>query len=373
MSTTRVLLVCGGRSSEHAVSLRSARELLEALTVPDPSEATDFPGSSPDRSQDRHPDPCQIAWSLLAIDPEGRFHYDPDARHSPEELLREGVGSKSDLRAFSECDVVFSLLHGTSGEDGVFQGFLDTLGVPYVGSGVLASALCMDKIRFRQWLAGAMPELPQCRFVALSRPECTPLDAGRMRTIIDTLGLPIFVKPSCGGSSLGITRVREAAQLQAAIDFALGFDDAVILEAQVPEAREVELAVLGNGDESTLVSAAGEVILPANTWYDHELKYQNDQAQLQIPAKLDPELLKRLQHHARAVFRAAGCRGLARIDFLLAHGREIHLNEINTLPGFTSISMYSKLMADAGVPYTELVETLIHLARAPAPPSAPGA
>lgn len=345
---SRVLVVCGGRSSEHEVSLRSAREMLQAVA-----------GAGP------HP---SLRFRRLVIDPQGGFHYDPRAVDGhevpacPSSVLDLPPSRQALLQALDECDLVFSLLHGTGGEDGSFQGLLESFGVPYVGSGVLSSALCMNKVRFRDWAHGAMPNTPLCDWDVLPRQDWSGSVEPRTLRIGDRLGWPLFVKPACGGSSRGITRVSAPEGLQAAIEEAFRHDDTALLEASVPEAREVEVAILGDGSSDTIVSPVGEIILPQDGWYDYESKYQTQAVKLEIPADLDSTLVRKLQDYALCAYQAAGCRDLARVDFLLGHGKDIYLNEINTLPGFTSISMYSKLIAQAGIPYLELVERLVAMA-----------
>lgn len=348
MTSIRVLVVCGGRSSEHAVSLRSAREMLEALT-----------GGAP------HP---TLRFSRLVIDPEGGFHYDPrvvdgqEVAADPTPLLETPASFEEGVQGLKSCDLVFSLLHGTYGEDGVFQGFLETLGVPYVGCDVLCSALCMNKVRFRDWARGAIPNIPVCDWDMLPKSAWTGKVEAQTERMAERLGWPLFVKPACGGSSRGISRVEELDALKPAIEEALAHDDTVLFEANIPNLREVEVAVLGDGSEQSVVSPVGEIILPEGGWYDYATKYENDKAGLAIPADLEKSLAQKLRDLALCAYQAAGCRDLARVDFLLGHGTDVYLNEINTLPGFTSISMYTKLMEATGIPYTELVERLVALA-----------
>lgn len=341
-------MVCGGRSSEHAVSLRSTREMLEALTATGP-----------------HP---SLVFSRLLINPQGGFHYDPrpvDGKSvlaDPSTLLEAPASQERALQALGECDLVFSLLHGTHGEDGAFQGFLETLGVPYVGSDVLSSALCMNKVRFREWAKGAIPNIPICDWDLLHKEDWTGELSPSVLRIANRLGWPLFVKPACGGSSRGISRVHGEDELVTAIEEALAHDSTVLFEANIPELREVEVAILGDGSEQSVISPVGEILLPEGGWYDYETKYENNKAGLAIPAQLEPNLAQQLRDFAQCAYRAAGCQDLARVDFLLGHGKDIYLNEINTLPGFTSISMYTKLMGAAGIPYTQVVERLVALA-----------
>ncbi len=332
----RLLLVYGGRSSEHEVSIRSAKEVLEAI------------------------DPTHFSVETLAIARDGRF------RLGAAELELEVAAQRGELvenleARLRDCDLVFPLLHGPWGEDGTFQGLLEVLQVPYVGSGVLASALCMDKAAFKTFVgapAFEVPVTPGLDFDFSGR-----IDPERAaEQVLEGLGLPCFVKPANQGSSVGVSRVDEDDALLAALEIAAQYDPRVVVERAV-NAREIELAVLGNGGRETIVSQPGEIGLPAGTWYDYDAKYVNDVATLSIPAELDPELITQLQDISLRAFRAAGCKGLARIDFLVdRETKAVYLNEVNTMPGFTSISMYPKLMAHAGIPYAELITRLCELA-----------
>ncbi|MDC0719535.1 D-alanine--D-alanine ligase family protein [Nannocystis bainbridge] len=339
MPARRLLIVFGGRSSEHEISLRSAAEILKAI------------------------DHQRFTPVLLGIRRDGGWWTGP-AEWSLEAVLESGepVG---DLRQLAP-DLVFPVLHGPYGEDGTFQGLLEVLGLPYVGSGVLASALCMDKALLKHLLgtqAAAIPGVPWLEVDAHGLGT-----AGQRQEICDAIveevGFPCFVKPANQGSSVGISRVDEEAGLWRALTLAARYDAKLVVEKGI-DAREIELAVLGNGDGHTLVSPPGEIGLPAGEWYDYENKYLKDAATLQIPADLPEATAERLRDLALRAFRVAGCKGLARIDFLVdRHTLQPYLNEINTMPGFTTISMYPKLIERAGVPYAELISQLCDLALA---------
>jgi D-alanine-D-alanine ligase len=256
-------------------------------------------------------------------------------------------------------DVVFPVLHGPYGEDGTVQGLLELANIPYVGPGVLASAAGMDKAVMKVLFAAAgLPIVDSRSFV---RAEWTRNREGVLAGIA-ALGLPVFVKPANLGSSVGISKVKAQAELVPAIEMALEFDRKVIVEAGVVNAREIECAVLGNDDPET--SVPGEIV-PAREFYDYEAKYLDEGSKSLIPADLPPELAAEVQRLSVAAFRAIDAAGLARVDFLLSRDTgAIYVNEINTMPGFTNISMYSKMWEASGVEYSALVDRLIQLALA---------
>ncbi len=339
MPAQRLLLVFGGRSSEHEISLRSATEVLAAL------------------------DRARFTPVLLGIRRDGAWRTGPLGGDLAT-IISDGQ-PVHDLRALRP-DVVFPVLHGPHGEDGSFQGLLEVLGLPYVGSGVLASAMCMDKALFKHVLHHQRPPVPVVPWVELDDRALHTLHdrQAAVDAVQDALGFPVFVKPSNQGSSVGVSRAVDADDLVRALSLAARYDHKILVE-QAIDAREIELAVLGNGDESTIVSGAGEIGLPPGEWYDYDNKYLKDVATLRIPADLPAELVTRLQDIALRAFRLAGCKGLARIDFLVDRTTlEPYLNEINTIPGFTSISMYPKLLGHEGVDYTTLLSRLCDLALA---------
>lgn len=343
----RVGVVFGGRSGEHEISLRSARSIVDAL------------------DRDRY-EPV-----LLGIDREGRWHLQSAARallDGPGAPLRldaeaPGVALAPGERALvpvgregvrGAVDVIFPVLHGTYGEDGTLQGLLDMVDVPYVGSGVLGSAVGMDKDVTKKLL----------------RAEGVPVVDGFVARVGDGLdvaaeiaarwGYPVFVKPANMGSSVGVSKVRDAAALPAALAAAFRFDRKVLVE-RGHRVREVEVAVLGN--DRPEASVAGEII-PTHEFYSYEAKYLDDDgAALRIPAELDDATAAALRALAVKTFRALELSGMARVDFFIdKDDGAVYVNEVNTIPGFTSISMYPKLWEASGVPYGALVDRLIALA-----------
>jgi D-alanine--D-alanine ligase len=342
MPDTRLLVAFGGASSEHEISLRSASSVLCAV----------------DR---RRFEPVPLA---IARDGTWRTGELPEAP-TPAQLAAIVADGQPvpDLRALA-ADLAFPVLHGPYGEDGTIQGLFEILGLPYVGSGVLASSLCMDKVAQKHLVAAAAPEVPLVPWREVD--ASTFAAAGGLQRAVeeirDALGFPCFVKPVNLGSSVGVSRVATIDELPDALHAAARYDHRVIVEQGV-DAREIELAVLGNGGPETRISAPGEIGLPPGVWYDYDTKYVNDVATLDIPAALPEDVVARMQQLALRAFQVTGCKGLARIDFLLCRKTGTpYLNELNTMPGFTSISMYPKLMAHAGVGYTELVTTLCELA-----------
>lgn len=260
------------------------------------------------------------------------------------------------MLAALKLDVVFPVLHGPYGEDGTVQGLLELANIPYVGAGVLGSAAGMDKAVMKVLFSAR--GLPVCPWHGFVRPEWDRDRAGVLRQI-DALGLPVFVKPANLGSSVGISKVKSRAELVPAIELALQFDRKVVVEAAVPNAREIECAVLGNEDPNT--SVPGE-ILPSREFYDYEAKYLDADSQTVIPADLPTAAVAQVQRLSVDAFRAIDAAGLGRVDFLLSRDSgEIYLNEINTMPGFTTISMYSKMWEASGVSYSTLVDRLIQL------------
>jgi D-alanine-D-alanine ligase len=339
MPTERLLLIFGGRSSEHEISIRSATEVLAAV----------------DRSRF---DPIPLAirrdggWRtgsadlpLAALAAEGEVLEDPGA------LLRT-------------ADVVFPLLHGPYGEDGTIQGLLEVYDLPYVGSGVLASSLCMDKAAFKHHVGASPHDVPVVPDVIIDRRITSAEDAlARVEAAVDGgIGFPCFVKPANQGSSIGVSKASDRDSLPEALELAARYDPKIVVEQGI-DAREIELAVLGDGGPDTIVSLAGEIVLPEGVWYDYASKYEDDVASLALPTELPQPLLERLQELALRAFRATGCHGLARIDFFVDRKTgAAYLNEVNTMPGFTSISMYPKLIENAGIPYGDLISRLCELA-----------
>jgi D-alanine-D-alanine ligase len=349
----RVLLVFGGRSAEHEVSVVSATSVAQAL------------------------DPARYDVMAVGIDKEGGWHLLPGPPALPagssQELpsvhgdagsevalarepgSRELVGKGGERQGF---DVVFPILHGPFGEDGTIQGLLEMAGIPYVGAGVLGSALGMDK--GMQKLVFQAAGLPVAPHAVVHEREWVE-DAESVEARAADLGYPVFVKPAALGSSVGITKVHEPQHLARAMEEAFRYGRKVLVERSMEGAREIELSVLGNDDP--VASIAGEVIPKGHEFYDYEAKYIDESgAQLVIPADIPPETLEEAQRVAVAAFRAIDCAGMARVDLFLMPDGALAVNEINTIPGFTQISMYPKLWEASGLAYPELVDRLIRLA-----------
>jgi D-alanine-D-alanine ligase len=255
-------------------------------------------------------------------------------------------------------DVVFPVLHGPYGEDGTIQGMLELAGVPYVGSGVLASAVGMDKLTMKK--SFAYHGLPQVEWLGLTRKDWEEDGDGWVRHVEASLGFPCFVKPANLGSSVGIGKATNAVELRSALDAAARLDRRLIVEAGV-DAREIEVSVLGN--EKVEVSVPGEILVKKNEFYDYEAKYAEGGMELVVPAKIPDETADELRRIARTAYEAIDAAGMARVDFFLERATDrLLINEINTIPGFTSTSVYSRLWAATGLPYEELLDRLVQLA-----------
>jgi D-alanine-D-alanine ligase len=317
----RVAVLGGGRSSEHEVSLASAASVRAGLE---------------------------------------------DAGHEPVaiDVGRDGVWRREGAplaltpgRGLDGSDVVFPVLHGPFGEDGTVQGLLECLDVPYVGAGVLASALCMDKVTFKELMAHA--GLDQVEYRAVRASELAS-DRAAVLARLERLGLPVFVKPARLGSSVGIVRVANAEELPDALSAAFEHDALAIVEAAA-RGLEVECSVIGNGEP--VASEPGEIVLAAGEsgWYDYEAKYTPGGMQLVVPARVPGWVRERIQDMAIQAFQQAGCCGLARVDFFI-EGERVLLNELNTMPGFTSTSVFASLFEASGVSYAGLLDRLVGLA-----------
>jgi D-alanine-D-alanine ligase len=311
----------GGRSSEHEVSVASAASVRDGLRA---------------------------------------------AGHEPLEIEvgRDGVWRRDGAdvavtpgRGLEGVDVVFPVLHGPFGEDGTVQGLLECLDVPYVGAGVLASALCMDKVTFKELMAHA--GLPQVEYGAVRAADFASDRSGVLGRLRD-LGLPVFVKPARLGSSVGIVRVDASDDLIGALETAFEHDSLAIVEAAA-RGLELECSVIGNGEP--VASEPGEIVLAAGEagWYDYAAKYTPGGMQLVVPARVPPWMRERIQEMAVQAFQASGCSGLARVDFFI-EGERVLLNELNTMPGFTPTSVFASLFEASGVSYAELIDRLVQLA-----------
>ncbi|MGH7540482.1 MAG: D-alanine--D-alanine ligase [Gemmatimonadota bacterium] len=351
----RVAVLFGGQSAEHEVSLQSAKNVVDAI------------------------DPAKYDVVLIGIDRTGRWHLaegtrylldSGDPRRIRLEPSRRGIalvpGQRTDLVEMPDegarrdepgsvppLDVVFPVLHGPLGEDGTVQGLLRLAHIPFVGAGVLGSAIGMDKDVSKRLLRDA--GIPVTRFVTLRAADRRP----DFDELVERVGRPFFVKPANMGSSVGVRKVQDAAGAEAALDEAFSYDAKVLVEEFV-RGREIECAVLGN--EHPEASVPGEIV-PRHEFYSYEAKYLDERgADLVIPADLDDETTRRVRDLALRTFQALCCEGMARVDFFLREHGEIVVNEINTIPGFTRISMYPKLWAASGVPYPELIDRLLELA-----------
>ena len=359
----------GGRSGEHEVSLASAAAVISNL---DPTRYEAVPIHVDKRGRwalaDQPPTAIAAGDVIQQARLDGATPVGPgDGRSSNQgDALIRTSGPRAELEAGSPTplvtglalDVVFPVLHGPYGEDGTVQGLLELANVPYVGAGVLASAVGMDKAVMKVQFAAH--NLPQVRHLVRRRSQWAT-DAPGIRHAIETqLGFPVFVKPVNLGSSVGISKVHAPGDLDAAVELALSFDRKVIVEAAVPRAREIECAVLGNDEPDT--SVPGEVI-PLREFYDYESKYLDDSSELRIPAPLEPARAREIRRLAAEAFRALDCAGMARVDFLIAQpDGQIYVNELNTIPGFTTTSMYAKLWAASGLSYPALLDRLVQLA-----------
>jgi D-alanine-D-alanine ligase len=323
----RVAVLMGGRSSEHEISLASARSVLEAL------------------------DPERYETVTVAIGRDGRWELgtgrDNGGRSAAETLP---VPTAKVPAPLGEVDVVFPILHGPFGEDGTVQGLLELAGVPYVGAGVLGSALAMDKDVFKAVMRDR--GIPVTRNITLRQGQAPE----------NPFGYPVFIKPARLGSSVGISKVTSEEDLAAAVELAFRHDEKVLVEEFVAGV-EVECGVLGN--EEPFASLPGEIVshgFRGADWYDYSAKYDEGGMELVIPPRLPQETIERVQELAVRSFVAGECEGMARVDFFVSGDGEVLLNELNTIPGFTATSVYAKLFEASGIPYSELVDRLVQLA-----------
>lgn len=351
----RVAVVFGGRSDEHDVSLRSARTIMDAL---DSSRYDVVPiGISRGGKWLAGGDPMQalIAESPMFALAEGEDVAIPTSEKDVVPVI--GAEALMPQAATEGVDVFFPALHGPMGEDGTIQGMLELAGVPYVGSGVLGSAVGMDKAMTKVILTQAgVPQLP---WLLITRREWQENPDEVISRLEAGLPYPMFVKPANMGSSVGVSKAKNTDELRTAMREAVHFDRRVLVEQGV-NGRELEMGVLGN--DAPITSGVGE-IRPSGEFYDYASKYLNDSAELIIPADVEPAIQQQMEQIAKDAFVALDLAGLARVDFFLEHGtNQVYLNEVNTLPGFTSISMYPMLWEQAGIPLQELVNRLVELA-----------
>jgi D-alanine-D-alanine ligase len=345
----RVALLFGGKSAEHEISLISARNIVEAM------------------------DKNKYDVVAVGIDKQGRWHLDQGAR-----LLRGQEQSKVEFKdaknvaavlpgqtrtpmvrpstgaAFGPVDVVFPVLHGPFGEDGTIQGLLKLANVPFVGAGVLGSAVGMDKDVMKRLLRDA--RIPIAKFLAFQRADMNRVSFAQVKK---ALGLPLFVKPANLGSSVGINKVTNKDNFRRAIEDAFRYDNKIVIEEFV-SGREIECSVLGN--EKPIASLPGEIIVQQD-FYSYDAKYIDDKgARFEIPARLPKTVVKKIRALALRAYRVLCCEGMARVDFFLRANGQVVVNEINTIPGFTKISMYPKMWQASGISYSRLIDRLIKLA-----------
>jgi D-alanine-D-alanine ligase len=325
----RVAVIAGGRSSEHEISIASARSVLEAL------------------------DPDRYETTAIAIEKSGRWALGgseklalPESSNGPSVETLPVVADSSPAQVLGQIDVALPVLHGPFGEDGTVQGLLELADIPYVGAGVAASALCMDKDLFKAVLRDR--GIPVARNVTLRDGDAPehPFD------------YPVFVKPARLGSSVGISKVHDETELEPAVALARRHDDKVLIE-ELLDGVEVECGVLGN--RSPIASEVGEIVAHAE-WYDYSAKYDEGGMDLIVPARIPPETAERVRSIAVESFVATECEGMARVDLFVTTDGEVVVNELNTIPGFTATSVYAKLFEASGIPYPELLHRLIELA-----------
>ncbi|HWC72148.1 MAG TPA: D-alanine--D-alanine ligase family protein [Actinomycetota bacterium] len=349
----RIAVIFGGRSAEHEISCISARSVIDAL---DPARFDVVPvGITKDGT-----------WHLMSGPPAlpsetGRMPQVTPGAGAGARVALAGEGAARELVAVdgsrAPIDVVLPVLHGPMGEDGAVQGMFELADVPYVGAGVLGSAIGMDKAIQKVLFAAA--GLPVGPWQPVREPEWRE-DPEGVSARIAALGFPVFVKPATLGSSVGISKVHEPGEVDRAMDEAFRFARKVVVEHGFEGVREIECAVLGNDDP--VASVCGEVVPTGHEFYDYASKYLDERgARLDVPAGIDADVQARVQRMSVAAFQAIECWGMARVDFFL-RGEEVFVNEINTIPGFTEISMYPKLWQASGLTYGELIERLIDLA-----------
>lgn len=335
MCKKRIGVIFGGRSEEHEVSLKSAAFVMKALN------------------------PDKFVPVYIGITKEGNWKkYEGAIEKVEDDTWQESAKEFNPIDIKEETDFVLPVLHGPYGEDGCIQGFLETIDIPYGGCGVLASAVSMDKEKFKQ----VMEEkgLNICRYQCLYKNDFSCSTETAIHQILDSIGMPCFVKPANMGSSVGISKVKSRDELKSALENAFKYDDKVVVEEYI-KGRELEVAVLGGYEPDT--TDVGEII-PSEEFYDYEAKYLNSSkpSKLIIPAKLPKHIRQTIKQMAVSAYKAVDGWGFARVDFFYCEETEkIYINEINTIPGFTSISMFPLLWKDAGLEYGQIIERIIDL------------
>jgi len=350
MNKKKVGIIFGGKSAEHEVSLQSAKNIVDAI------------------------DRTAYDVVLIGIDKQGKWHINEESSYllhaenpklielnksnNPVELIPGDTGGElihaESATSLGQLDVVFPIVHGTLGEDGSLQGMMRLANLPFVGTDVLGSALCMDKDIAKKLLK--LANIQVAKGLTFRRAQMDSIDFSR---VAEELGTPMFIKPANQGSSVGVSKVSTKEEFDKAIREAFDFDHKLIIEEAIV-GREIECSILGN--EEPIASLPGE-ILPQTEFYSYDSKYIDEKgAELEIPADLPEETTKRIQEIAIKAFQTLECEGLARVDVFLTEAGDIYVNEINTLPGFTTISMYPKLWEVSGISYSELINRLIELA-----------
>src|SRR5512139_3211291 len=349
----RVGVIFGGKSAEHEVSLNSAQNVMRAL---DKNKYEVVPiGISKEGQWLLRGDPLQVLTGGQTSLPkllESGYQIVDDLSTGREVIPGSHAASLPDV------DVIFPVLHGPFGEDGTVQGLLELADIPYVGAGVMSSAVGMDKAAMKDLFRSH--DLPTPKYLVFKRHEWEHTPDRVAEAVAREIGYPCFVKLANMGSSVGVTKAHQAAELAHAMSEATRYDRKILVEHAVPDAREIECSVLGN--DEPIVSVPGEIV-PGHEFYDYEAKYLDESSQLLIPAPIDLALTKRVRDLSLKAFVALDCAGMARVDFLLSRTTgELYLSEINTIPGFTRISMFPKLWEASGVSYSELIDRLIQLA-----------
>jgi len=359
VSKIRVTVLFGGQSSEHEVSRISAQCVLEnidrnrfeiqTIGITKKGEWLKYEGDISLIGSGQWEEAARRQLRERKI----TGLLSPDIENIP--TLRTLINSDKDI-ANETVDVVFPVLHGPNGEDGSVQGLLQLADVPYVGCNILASAAGMDKAFSKLVFANA--GIPQAEYMVVMRSEIEEKIDDILNKVTEKLGWPCFVKPANAGSSVGVSKVKKPDDLMPALQYAAKYDNKILIEEFI-NGIEVECAVLGNDDP--IASTVGEII-PSNEFYDYNAKYIDGKSATIIPAHIDPDIMEQVREYAVRAFKALGCSGLSRVDFFVEGSGRVVLNEINTMPGFTDISMYSKLWEASGIPYAELITRLIKLA-----------
>lgn len=345
-----VLIIFGGKSGEHEVSVNSAKSIEKYIDHE--LYDTHCLGVTQDGHWHYGHSVAEITDGRIVLPPNTTISL-PDGIHSDALAVSTNQGIQS-----LKSDIVFPIIHGTNGEDGTLQGLLELSNLPYVGSGVLGSAVSMDKSIQKSLCQ--LHHIPQTKYLEVSYKEWLNNPDQVIASIESTLAYPVFVKPANLGSSVGISKVKSLETLESAVSEAFSFDTKVMVEQGVPNILEIEVAVLGNDDPQASICGS---IHPNTEFYDYETKYVTDDIVSNIPAEIPEDISQQIRDAAIKAFKVLNCSGLARVDFFYqAETNKFYLNELNTLPGFTSISQYPKLWEASGIPYSELISKLLELA-----------